>query len=272
MEFLKSEKSVRKILFTGLDNGGKTSIIHSLEREFANIAIINPTKGAQRKIFKFLDLEISEWDLGGQSKYRISYIRNPDKYFDNTEIAIFVVDIQDEQRFDENEDMIRLLKHKMKIKIKYKPINYYNTSIYRMDTIITAISKILLELYPKVELIDRTLMEFAMRINAEGLLLVDNNSLIIASYYNNEKTQNLIKKSLIYFLSLSDILKKSNLFKSSDKDYILVQKSDKFFHFSEVILNKNYPSYYILSIKGGQYFYKDDIKTFTKVMGEIIYS
>ncbi|MEJ2250917.1 MAG: ADP-ribosylation factor-like protein, partial [Candidatus Lokiarchaeota archaeon] len=107
MEFLKSEKSVRKILFTGLDNGGKTSIIHSLEREFANIAIINPTKGAQRKIFKFLDLEISEWDLGGQSKYRISYIRNPDKYFDNTEIAIFVVDIQDEQRFDESLSYLR---------------------------------------------------------------------------------------------------------------------------------------------------------------------
>ena len=55
-----------KILFTGLDNSGKTSIIYSLKREISQIALLKPTRQAQRQIFKYLGKQISEWDLGGQ--------------------------------------------------------------------------------------------------------------------------------------------------------------------------------------------------------------
>ncbi len=70
MEFLKSDEKpdAQKILFTGLDMAGKTSIILALQREFSKIAILKPTRGAQRRIFEFLGREISEWDLGGQGR------------------------------------------------------------------------------------------------------------------------------------------------------------------------------------------------------------
>ena len=42
----KENIKARKIIFTGLDNAGKTSIILSLLREIAKIAKIKPTKQA----------------------------------------------------------------------------------------------------------------------------------------------------------------------------------------------------------------------------------
>ena len=61
MEYLKPERTVaRKILFTGLDTAGKTSIILTMQKEFSKIAFVSPTKGAQRRIFEFLGLVVSE--------------------------------------------------------------------------------------------------------------------------------------------------------------------------------------------------------------------
>ena len=106
IQYLSKEKKEplepqSKILFTGLDAAGKTSIILALQREFSKIALLKPTRGAQRRIFEFLGREISEWDLGGQISYRISYLKNPGKYFDGTEIAIYVIDIQNKARIPE---------------------------------------------------------------------------------------------------------------------------------------------------------------------------
>ena len=62
--WLKEESTeIQKILFTGLDTAGKTSIILALQREFSKIANIEPSRGAQRRIFKYLGRNIAEWDL-----------------------------------------------------------------------------------------------------------------------------------------------------------------------------------------------------------------
>ena len=97
----KKVVSASKLLFTGLDNAGKTTIIYGLQREFSKIAFLKPTRGAQRRIFEFMGREIAEWDLGGQISYRISYLKNPGKYFDDTEIAIYVIDVQNRVRLPE---------------------------------------------------------------------------------------------------------------------------------------------------------------------------
>ena len=103
MEYLKDESAkLQKILFTGLDTAGKTSIIFALKREFSKIANIEPTRGAQRQVFQYLGRNIAEWDLGGQISYRISYLRSPNKYFDKTEIAIYVIDVRDKERMQES--------------------------------------------------------------------------------------------------------------------------------------------------------------------------
>ena len=69
------------IVITALDGAGKTSIILALQREFSKIAKVEPTRGAKRTTFKLLGREVTEWDLGGQKNYLISYLKNPGKFF-----------------------------------------------------------------------------------------------------------------------------------------------------------------------------------------------
>src|SRR6056297_4225093 len=97
----ESKEMASKILFTGLDNSGKTSIILALQREISQIAMLKPTRQAQRKIFDYLGKQIAEWDLGGQKRYRISFLKEPGRYFDNTSVCIYVIDIQDPKRLGE---------------------------------------------------------------------------------------------------------------------------------------------------------------------------
>jgi len=65
-------------------------------------------------------------------------------------------------------------------------------------------SEILLNLYPKAELISKTIDEFAKKVDSEGVVVIDDNSLIIGSYYRDEETKNLLSASTPYFLTLND--------------------------------------------------------------------
>ena len=237
MEYLKKEKpSGKKILFTGLDYAGKSSIILALKREFSKIAIIKPTLSVQRRIFEFMGREISEWDLGGQEYYRISYLKNPSKYFDNTEIAIYVIDIQNPDRISESlsylsdviqqfrnleieppiyvffhkndpdiykraqkglDDIVSNIRKKIEKEIKYKKIHYYKTSIFDLSSIIRPMSDIFLSLFTKAEFVERAIEEFAKKFNAEAVELIDDNSLIIGSYYKSSEVKDILKSDMI---------------------------------------------------------------------------
>ncbi len=99
MENLNDKEKPTKILIMGLDNCGKTSILISLRKD-ANILSyfsLRPTKGVA--IEKFEDQNIVCWDLGGQKKYREEYIKNLEKYVNNTDKIIFVIDVQDIKRY-----------------------------------------------------------------------------------------------------------------------------------------------------------------------------
>jgi len=94
-----------KIAFLGLDNAGKTSILIALDRKYnfhEEIEALKPTIRVERSSFKFLMTEIFKHDFGGQEKYRIEYLKNKDKYLSNTDLLYYVVDIQDQARFDES--------------------------------------------------------------------------------------------------------------------------------------------------------------------------
>ena len=313
MEYLKEEKTTgQKILFTGLDDAGKTSIILALQREFSKIAILSPTRGAQRKIFEFLGKEISEWDLGGQMTYRISYLKNPNKYFANTEIVIYVIDIQNEPRIPEAISYLKdvvyqflklpinppiyvffhkydpvLIRNKlnnfialtekseetMRNELNYEKIYFYNTSIYDFSTIMHAMSEILLELYPKAQLIEKTIKEFANKINSEGLMIIDENSLIIGSFYKDEKIKKILDSATPYFLTLNDSFKLGGGSEElrQDQDQILVQRANRYILFKQIILKTGFSPYYVILTKKGQFFYKDDFSSLINLLGEIIF-
>ena len=54
-----------KVILTGLDNAGKTSIIQSLLRNKEELINPKPTRGAKVRDYQFLGMNIAEWDLGG---------------------------------------------------------------------------------------------------------------------------------------------------------------------------------------------------------------
>ncbi|MBD3211206.1 MAG: hypothetical protein GF311_01265 [Candidatus Lokiarchaeota archaeon] len=314
MEYLKEEDpEASKILFTGLDGAGKTSIILALKREFSKIAILSPTRGAQRRVFEFLGKAVSEWDLGGQKSYRIAYLKNPGKYFENTEIAIYVIDIQDKKRIPEAIDYLKdvitqfeeleaeppiyiffhkfdpvlersayneysnltiNLKEDIKSEADYKRLYFYNTSIYDLPSIIKAMSEILLTLYSKSELIDRTIEQFANKVKSDGVVVIDDNSLQIGSYFKNDEIKEILNSSTPYFLTLNDSFKaaeeKGGLFNKSDTS-VLVQRYKKYFIFTQISLKDDVPPYYLLLVKDEPNYKNEDIESFTNILKQILY-
>ena len=314
MEYLKEEKIIsKKILFTGLDDAGKTSIILALQREFSKVANIQPTRGAQRRIFQFLGKEISEWDLGGQTTYRISYLKNPDKFFEGTEIALYVIDIQNRERLAESlsylndviiefkklhinppinilfhkfdptlveatknelETLILNLKKKINNLTNYKRLYFFETSIYSLPSIMNAISEILLEMYPKSKLIKKTIEEFAIKLNCQGIVIIDKNSLIIGSFFKDHETGEILTRSMPYFLTLNDSFQLEGV-SQTNQDQMVVHRFGKYFLFKEILLKESGVPYYLLIVKGDNpwdlYFSNKDFRAFIQMLRDIIY-
>jgi small GTP-binding protein len=96
-------KTESKILIMGLANSGKTSILLSIQRRTNLLSYIGlkPTRGVNIT-------EITEagsnsayniWDLGGQEQYIQNHLDNLDKYLEYAEKLIFVIDIQDQEKY-----------------------------------------------------------------------------------------------------------------------------------------------------------------------------
>ena len=270
----EQQETEDKILFTGLDNSGKTSIIYSLKREISQIALLKPTRQAQRQIFKYLGKQISEWDLGGQELYRIAYLKEPTKFFDHTSVCIYTIDIQDSKRFDESlsyfKDVLTQFKnleinpliyvffHKADpeyiklndVHIKGKLVDlkdrirkivneefnvtFFETTIYELWTIMSSFSQILLQLYPLSHLLDETISQFSEKVNAESAIVLDQNSLLIAKYFSNEEARRIIQNSTPYFLTLLDSLDKN----SEETKEMLVNRAEKQFFIARFPLEK----------------------------------
>ncbi|MFX1234055.1 MAG: ADP-ribosylation factor-like protein [Promethearchaeota archaeon] len=310
----KDEKPVEpsKILFTGLDFAGKTTIILGLQREFSKIALLKPTRGAQRRIFEFLGRDIAEWDLGGQVSYRIAYLKNPGKYFEGTEVAIYVIDIQAKSRLPESisyfKDVIeqfgRLgisppiyiflhkydpalkrnapnelksleleIKEKIKNVVDYKKVFYYKTSIYDLPSIIKAMSEILLNLYPKADLIEKTMNQFAEKVNSEGVVILDDNSLVLGAYYKTQEAHNLLSASTPYFLALNDNLQFTQVLpgKEYDESKMVIQRFGRNFIFKQLSLKEGGPPYYLIMLNQDPNISREDFDTFSNLLKELLY-
>lgn len=92
----------KKILIMGLDNAGKTSIVLSL-KGFKNLLTfysLTPTKGIDIVNIEALNSRFNIWDFGGQEVYRDGYLKNFESHITGTEKIIFVIDVQDKERYD----------------------------------------------------------------------------------------------------------------------------------------------------------------------------
>jgi len=101
-------KKHKKILLTGLDNGGKTSILAVVQDKFSIIKSLLPTRGVKREKLDFFGFPIISWDLGGQVQYREKlYFNRPELFFTEADIILYVVDSQDPDRFPEAANYFR---------------------------------------------------------------------------------------------------------------------------------------------------------------------
>jgi len=100
------QKSAQKVIVIGLDNAGKTAILSKFGGRLgiSDLANLKPTKGVDRRHIKAenSDLDLFIWDFGGQKLFRNKYFDNPEQYFLQTDLLIYVIDVQDSERFAES--------------------------------------------------------------------------------------------------------------------------------------------------------------------------
>ena len=213
-----------KIIISGLDNAGKTSILTALKKKFdfeKEIIALKPTIKVEYNSSTFLGNKMFLWDMGGQEIYRALYIKNPDAYFSNTDLIIYVIDIQDTERFeisinyfdtiltyfkDNNMENVPVILSFHKCDPQIRGDNFLNediknlreaitnkhpdfkilfqqTSIFDIISIIQLVSYAL-SVFDKAFFELSTLLEtYLEELGCTSLILFDKNGIIISEYY-----------------------------------------------------------------------------------------
>ena len=102
-EDVEKKTKEQKIIVIGLNNAGKTAILSKFGDKLGikDLANLKPTRGIDHQKISTGDMELAIWDFGGQKDYRNKYLRQPEKYFFGIDLVIFVLDIQDTERYSE---------------------------------------------------------------------------------------------------------------------------------------------------------------------------
>ena len=85
-----------RVVFVGLDNAGKSSILHCLTEGKAS-QTSKPTIGYQQATIHRSKMELQIWDVGGDAKGRDLWRH----YVKNAHAVVFVIDASDEFHLDQ---------------------------------------------------------------------------------------------------------------------------------------------------------------------------
>ena len=267
-----------KILYCGLDNAGKTTIVKFLESKKYGLDELKPTQGIERlEIELSMDATVTYWDLGGQEKFRTEYIQRERDFLD-TDLMFFVIDLNDE-RMDEaieylqsiikifkktqQNPLIVVLLHKKdlikdedrlnKIVDEYKTkidaikedirVRYFVTSIYDELSILNSFSIGLAMISKKARELSMQLSKLASKVFADAILLIEKNGYIIGEFIKDEKTDHIVK-TIYGYLALSFI----DFYDSGDEavpNRMILDWDNKGYALIEHIIIDGKPYYYI---------------------------
>lgn len=97
----------------GLDNAGKSTIIKTILHQDINKVI--PTMGFEINTVAFEGFQLNIWDIGGQQTLRSFWFN----YFDRLDALIWVIDLSNLQRLNENfKEMRKVLNNEKLIGLK----------------------------------------------------------------------------------------------------------------------------------------------------------
>lgn len=273
-----SSKRKIKIVYTGLDNAGKTSFLKAVREKYSEIIKVLPTKGIDRseeKLFSEQNSMITIWDLGGQKRYREKYIEQSKIYLYNVDLLFFIIDIQDGERIEEAIDLFKRVIDSLKSLEEFPPIvvclnkfdpdlkdskeildrvafykteikkhsdkfflRIFKSSIFDRWSLISAYSFGLSQLSPNRELFSHQLKQFAAKTNSDAVLLLNENGIILSNYSAEDISGKVFEISAPHFQTLYNTFKEFKLLK---QDFIVssgISDEDKKVIFKKIQVNK----------------------------------
>ena len=215
-----------------------------------------PTRRIARDTFKFLGLEFSRLDFGGQRIYREDYLKHPEKFLSGIDLIFYVIDAQDFDRYIESIDyleevllffkeyqedvMVEILFHKFDPQLiddveinkriltlkqaltKYSndfDIFFFETTIFDIKSVMDAFSSGLSMLFEKMEMVSNLFSEMSKNYNSLMISLFDGKGITLGEYFRPHLP--LTQKIKIYeiYLELQKRIAAENrtLFEFSDK-------------------------------------------------------
>jgi hypothetical protein len=282
----------------GLDFAGKTSIITAITKRFGfeeEISKLTPTRRIARDTFKFLGLEFSRLDFGGQKIYREDYLTHPEKFLSGIDLIYYVIDAQDFDRYIESIDyleevllffkeyqedvMVAILFHKFDPQLvddveinkriltlkqaltRYSndfDIFFFETTIFDIKSVMGAFSSGLSMLFEKMEMVSNLFSEISKSYNSILIALFDAKGITLGEYYRPHLQ--LTEKLKIYeiYLKLQKriVTQSRTLYEFSDK----FESGERFSGVIEVLKFGNLDFYLLFIIEEDE---KDLEKTIT---------
>eukprot|EP01041_Mallomonas_annulata_P009111 gene9111-18878_t len=118
---LGMKKTEARILVIGLDNSGKTTLVHHLKPKKASTFEVTPTVGFQVEEFSRNNINFTIFDMSGQGRYRSLW----EHYYKDVQAVIYVLDSTDRFRTCvAKEELDQLLAHE-DIKASNIPIIFF---------------------------------------------------------------------------------------------------------------------------------------------------
>jgi len=290
-----------KVLFVGLGNSGKTSYLRAISQKFSELTEIRPTKGVERSEISILGHQLKKWDLGGQERYRDSYIKNADQYLYDTNLLFYFIDVRDHKSKESLEYFGKLTEimrafnqfppiiinfHKMdpdisdslelkekieKLRQKFSELSkgfttlFYNTSIFDSYSLNKSFSEGISALSPNREIFAAQLQWFSSKLNAQAMLLLNENSLILSDYSTDKKTEIVSEITAPHFQNL---FRTFTDFKLITRDQAIWQMEDSMILFNHFNIDEN--SLFLLTLaKNEENLIKKFEKNFPKFIERI---
>lgn len=266
-----------KIIFAGLDFGGKTSILRTLKKRKYAIEDLKPTVGIERLSIDVLDCCINEWDLGGQEKYRREYLQN-EKTFYETDLLFYVIDMADPDRFSDaldyyknilqifssqgqqpgiiillnksdkedeiKEEKVQSLQNTLLDLSKDIEIKFFRTSIFEPQSLLVAFSQGITKISKKTDELSTQLKAMAEDTFADAILLTESNGFILGEYANDEASRNTVMSVYKYLIGAFAFMYRA-MQKTDKPERILIDWEDKGYAFLEATEIEDFEFFFI---------------------------